>query len=321
MDRLKTLEIFKAVAEKGSFVKGAEGLGISCSVATRAVQDLEESLGARLLQRSSRRVALTPVGQDVLQRASALLEQYRDMEAVSSLTAHEPRGTVRVVAPASYGGPLLGSALAGFRAAHPTISVELRTTDDDADLAEDDADVALCVGREMRLSTIARWTGAATLRLYAAPSYLARRGLPTHPSELRSHDCLTWNGSRQGAGWKLRHLASGVAYLASIEGALQSNSVAAVAGAALHGTGVALLPDVLAADWVRQRRLEPVLLAWQPQPLDVYLAYSSRKHQPLRVRKLVDHLLDAMSALLVLERGVSPRPVARQATVPDQALT
>lgn len=298
MDRLRTLEIFKAVAERGSFSKGADSVGVSCSVATRAVQDLEESLGARLLQRSPRRIALTTVGEEVLQRAAELLDHYRDIEAVSSMTARDPRGVVRVVAPASYASALLAPSIAEFRSLHPKIAVELRAADDDAETIDDDADVALCVGRAIRPTLIARHVGTTSQKLYASPSYIARHGMPVHPSDLSLHECLTWSGPRRGQGWALRHAASGVPYQVAVDSAAHSNSLQVIVSAVLHGSGVALLPHVIAQELVRQQRLAPIMHAWQADPLDVCLAYSSRRHQPLRVRRLVDHLRESLAAEL-----------------------
>ena len=317
MDRLRTLEIFKAVAERGSFSKGAESVGVSCSVATRAVQDLEESLGARLLQRSPRRIALTVVGQEVLQRAADLLDHYRDIEAVSSLTARDPSGVVRVVAPASYASALLSTSLAEFRSLNPKIAVELRAADDDAETIDDEADVALCVGHPIRPTLIARHVGATSLRLYASPSYIARHGMPVHPSDLPQHECLTWSGARRGQGWSLRHVASGVPYQVDIDSAAHSNSLQVIVSAALHGAGIALLPHVIAQDLMRQQRLAPLMHAWQAEPLDVCLAYSSRRHQPLRVRRLVDHLRESLAA----ELNSSPRiaEVSSRAAEPTEA--
>jgi LysR family transcriptional regulator for bpeEF and oprC len=307
MDRLKALEIFKSVVDKGSFVKGAEALDVSCSVATRAVQDLESALGVRLLQRTTRSIALTAVGHEVLRRSTELLDQYRDIETMSSLSVSEAAGTVRLVAPASYGRQMLGPALASFRVMHPKVLVDLRMTDDCADVVDDEADLALCVGRDPRQSLIARRVGMARLGLYAAPSYLARRGTPRHPSELQSHDCLTCEGMRQGTSWEFHHASTRQQQAVTVRGVLSSNSVEALTSAAIHGAGIALLPDLLVGDFVQHARLQPVLQAWQAEPLGVYLAYSSRQHQPLRVRKLIDHLLEAIAAI---GDAVAPPPPA-----------
>jgi len=313
MDRLKALEIFKSVVDKGSFVKAAEALDISSSVATRAVQDLESALGVRLLQRTTRRITLTAVGHEVLRRSAELLQQYRDIEAMSSLSVSEAAGTVRLVAPVSYGRQMLGPALASFRVMYPKVSVDLRMTDDCADAADDEADLALCVGRGPRLSLIARRIGAAPLGLYAAPSYLARRGAPRHPSDLHEHDCLTCDGIRPGQSWEFRHAATQELHAAPVRGVLSSNSIETVTSAAMHGAGVALLPELLAHDGVEQARLQPVLPGWQAEPLSIYLAYSSRQHQPLRVRKLIEHLLEAVAAP---GAAMSPRLIQKRFVIP-----
>lgn len=309
MDRLKALEIFKSVVDKGSFVKGAEALDISCSAATRAVQELEASLGVRLLERSSRRIGLTAVGREVLQQTAELLARYRELEATSSLSASEAAGSVRLAAPAAYGRQVLVPALAHFSMLHPRIHVDLRVNDDGADLLADEADLALCLGPQLRQTLIARRVCIAQLGLYAAPSYVARKGAPRHPAELSAHDCL---GADGGAGlhWELRHAATQEVQLAAFDAALRSNSPDTVTSAALHGMGIVLLPDLLATDLVRQGRLQPVLPGWQAAPVGVYLAYGSR-HQPLRVRKLLDHLLEAIPAMT---RQRAPAPTHIETT-------
>lgn len=291
MDRLKSLEIFKSVADRGSFVKGAEALAISCSAATRAVQELEAALGVQLLQRTSRRIALTDVGHQVLQQSTELLDRYRELEAISSLSASEAAGSVRLVAPLAYGRAMLSQALASFRIMEPRINVELRLTAD-GDLIDDEADLALHVGGELRQSLIARRVGLVARGLYAAPSYVARRGAPRQPGELSEHDCLTCADS---GSWQFRHAATQQLQAAAVSGVLHSNSADAVIGAAVHGAGIVLLPTLLVRDLVEQGRLQPVLPGWQAEPLPVTLAYGSR-HQPLRVRKLIEHLLDAIPA-------------------------
>jgi DNA-binding transcriptional LysR family regulator len=295
MDRLKALEIFKSVVEKGSFAKAAKTLDVSAP-ATRAVQDLEAALGVRLLQRSSRRVAVTAVGHEVLQRSAGLLDQYRDMEALSSLSASEVAGTVRLVAPSSCAARVLGPALASFRALHPKVSIDLRVTDDGAAAGVEEADLAVCLGRDLRLSMIARRVGVARLGLYASGAYLARHGVPQHPLELQHHDCLTGDGIHPGPRWEFRHATTHETCLATIRSAVHSNNVETLTTAAMHGAGIVMLPDLLASDLVWEGGLQRVLAPWQAEPLDVYIAYRSRQHQPLRVRKLIDHLQAAIAA-------------------------
>ncbi|WP_280156607.1 LysR family transcriptional regulator [Piscinibacter sp. XHJ-5] len=294
MDRLKALEVFKSIVEHGSFVKGAEALGISRSVATRAVQDLEAHLRVRLLQRTTRRIALTVVGHNVLEQACGLIDQFRAMEAMSSLSGTEVAGSVRLVAPASYGRQMLGPALADFRSTYPGVSVDLRLVDDCVDVIDDEADLSICVGRGLRLSLIARKIGVARLGLYASSSYLVRNGAPEHPFDLQRHDCLTCHGIPH---WQFKHRHTQETHAASPRGVLNSNSVDTLIAAAIHGAGIVLLPCFLADRFVDAGELQSILEGWQAASLDVHLAYSSRQHQPLRVRKLIDHLSDAISSL------------------------
>jgi DNA-binding transcriptional LysR family regulator len=189
MDRLKALEIFKAVADRGSFVKAAEALDLSTPAVSRSVQDLEKTLGVRLLQRTTRRVSLTPEGEQVLQRARGMLDAYDELAALSSEGAAQVAGEIRFKAPASFSSWLV-PALAEFTARHPKARVQLVACDMPMDLVAERIDLDLRVTRVLPDSLIARRVGDVPIGVYAAPAYLARKGTPKHPHELAEHDCL-----------------------------------------------------------------------------------------------------------------------------------
>lgn len=182
MDRLRALEIFSSIAEQGSFVKGADSLNLSRCHATRAVQDLETLLGSKLLLRSTRRLSLTPIGQTVLTHARELLASYDALKAASNRDASEMAGSIRLVAPASYCVRRLGASLAAFVAMHPEVRVDLRLANDAIDVIEERAELALCAAGTVPRTLIARRISSTPMRLYASPSYLARRGMPIHPA-------------------------------------------------------------------------------------------------------------------------------------------
>jgi DNA-binding transcriptional LysR family regulator len=211
------------------------------------------------------------------------------------LRSSRQAGTVRLAAPASYARHVLGPALASFRAQYPRIEVDLLVVDDGADIVHGDADIALCVGRGPDLPTGAHRIGTARMALYASAAYLARRQMPRHPSELHAHDCLTCDAIQPRRHWALRHALTGEACDAAVNSVLHSNSIDAVASAAIHGAGIVMLPDLLAGDLVWEAQLQPVLGGWQAEPLSVHLACIARP-QLARVRKLMDHLLEAIDA-------------------------
>jgi LysR family transcriptional regulator, regulator for bpeEF and oprC len=290
MDRLKTLEIFQAVADKASFVRAANALNLSTPVVTRAVQDLEKLLGARLLQRSTRRVTLTAEGVRVLERGRALLRAFDELTADSGRSASEMTGDIRLTAPASFGASRLGPVLARFMARHPHLRVELVSTDAPLDLVEHGIDLALRVASELPGSLIARQIGEAGMSVFGAPAYLEHRGVPRHPEELPRHDCLIYSGTGRKTPWRFTHAATRQRVEPAIDGKLCTNSGEALLAAAVHGSGLALLPRFVAEEAVARGKLRAVLEDWVSPALGVYLAYSSRRQQPLRVRALIEHL-------------------------------
>ncbi|CAG0946559.1 HTH-type transcriptional regulator DmlR [Gammaproteobacteria bacterium] len=290
MDRLRALEIFKTVAVKGSFVKAAELLNLSNPVVTRAVQELEAMLGVRLLQRSTRRMSLTPEGSAVLERAKSLLDAFDELASIGSTS----EGEIRLTAPASFGAARLIPVLAKFRATHPKVRVDLVLTDERLDLVEHGIDLALRIARTLPDSLIARRIGEARIGAFSAPEYLRARGMPRHPDELEAHDCLVYGGPGRDSTWRFHHPVTQALVEPALRASFFANSTEALLGAALHGAGLAMLPHFLVESAVAQGRLVPVLAQWPSPALDVYLAYGSARNQPQRVRQLIDHLAAAL---------------------------
>jgi DNA-binding transcriptional LysR family regulator len=297
MDRLKTLEIFQAVAHKRSFVKAAESLNLSTAVVSRAVQDLEALLGVRLLQRTTRCVSLTAEGHAALERAQALLASFDELAASSSLSASEAAGDIRFTAPASFGAARLGPVLATFMARHPKVRVELLLTDTPVDLIEQGIDLALRAAWALPDSLIARRIGEARMGVFAAPAYLRARGTPRHPDELAQHDCLAYTGAARETPWQFRHPVTQQPIEPALRTVFSANNAEVLLAAAAQGAGLVLLPHFLAEPAVAKGELQPVLSAWATPALGLHLAYSSRRNQPLRVRKLIDFLAQALGAM------------------------
>ncbi|HEX6362202.1 MAG TPA: LysR family transcriptional regulator [Albitalea sp.] len=307
MDRLKSLEIFKTVAEKGSFVRAADALALSNAVVTRAVQDIEQMLGVRLLQRTTRRVSLTAEGEDVLERTRRLLESFEDLAAASRVNAGQIAGDIRFTAPASFASQL-GPVLAAFHARYPEVRLQLVATDAPLDLVAERIDLALRIARELPDSLIARRVGDVPIGVYASPAYLARKGTPKHPDELARHDCLVHASTGREAAWSFRHPVTQQPVEPAVRGTLSSNNAEALMAAALRGSGLALLPQFVVREAVADGRLQQVLNAWPCPPLTMALAYTSRRNQPLRVRKLIEHLLEALPVATDLVDGEASEP-------------
>lgn len=305
MDRLKALATFKAVVDEGGFARAAAALDISCAVVTRSVQELESLLGVRLLQRTTRRVALTPLGREVLDHAARLLDGYERLAEIGSLAASDASGTVRLAAPVSYARRCLGPALAAFAARHPRVGLELRFADGPVDVLDGAADLALCRTQELKPALIARRVAEAEVGLYAAPGYLAQRGMPAHPQALAGHGCLAGDEADGGA-WRLHPAGGGDEAVVPVRGAVRSNDAELLIGAATLGAGLVLQPAFMVEDAVAAGRLQRVLPAWRGEAFTLHLTYLSRQHQPLAVRLLIDHLSQALGAA-----AAAPREAAR----------
>ena len=298
MDRLRMLEVFKAVADRGSFTKAADALGLSNAVTSRALQELETELGVRLLQRTTRSVSLTSEGRDVLERAQSLLESYDDLLAASKVGAEETAGEIRLSAPSSLGGRRLGPLLAGFTERYPLVRVDLQLTDSQDDMVGEGVDLALRMGDDLRHSLIARRIGQIRLGMFASPGYLKRYGVPQHPGELARHHCLTYGGAGKTPAWRLRHRHTGEQGEWPARGTLHTNNGDALAAAAVCGSGLVLLPRYLVEGAVSRGELQEVLADWQAPALGLYLAYASRRNQPVRVRRLIEHLAEKVRETL-----------------------
>ncbi|MGA0610822.1 LysR substrate-binding domain-containing protein [Caldimonas sp. KR1-144] len=303
MDRLKTLSIFKAIADHGGFSRAAEALEMSPAQVTRSVHDLEAELGVQLLQRTTRRVSLTGIGQEVLERARGLLDQYEELADLSRATTGEASGSVRVLAP-TFVRHLIAPVLAQYRARFPKVAIDLRLSDRAPDLVAEEADLALCRQQDLRPSLVARPMAQIEMGVFASTDYLRRKGTPARPAQLLGHDCLSATALHAGEDWRFTD-ATGDTCQVSAKGWLCMNDPAMLMELALHGAGIALLPLSMAEDAVAQGRLVRVLPQWRAEPLSLQLVYLTRRHQSMAVRKLIDHLAEHLNA------PAQPRPSLR----------
>lgn len=296
MDRLSALATFKMVVDCGSFRRAAEVLEVSNAKVSRTVLELESLLGAQLLQRSSRRLSLTSVGHEVLQRATELLDTYQSLTEWSRRTAIEPVGAVRVGAPAALARHLLVPALTEFMRVYPGISVNLRTRDASADVFDEEVDLLLSLHNGLRPGLIARLIGHSEVGLYASPAYLARHPGPLDLESLLAHNCLRSDDINGHGAWHLRHAANGLSRELSVMGTLRFSHADVLLATMLEGAGIALLPQCMAAEYVARGECRRLLPAWTGHPLPIYLAWGSRRHLPSAVRALIDHLAGALSS-------------------------
>jgi DNA-binding transcriptional LysR family regulator len=289
MDRLQAIEAFVRVVEAGSFVRAAERMRVSTSSLSRLLADLEAHVGARLLQRTTRRLSLTESGQAYYERCFTLLADLAEADAVAGQAAGAVRGTLRLTCSYNMAEQRVAPAIARFAGAHPQLRFELEVSDRIVDLVDEGFDLAIRVGAVGSDRLVARRLGAMRLTLAAAPAYLARHGTPQSPAELAQHNLLAYAYSSSPRLWRLKD-AAGTVHEVRVAGTLQANSGDALRAAAVQGLGIVNEPDFMLAGALARGELVPLLPGFEAGGGDIWAVYPSRRHLSLKVRLFVDHL-------------------------------
>lgn len=298
MDQLRALRVFLRVVSEGSFAGAARALDLAPAVVTRAVADLERHLGTRLLQRTTRRIALTDAGAAYRERAQRIVAELDDADAAAGESTRQPRGELRVLCPPAFAAHQLAARLPRFRERHPRVSIELSASGP-VETADQNFDVSIVsVGMQpMSGDFVARPLVRSAFVVCASPAYLQRRGRPAGPDDLLQHEALVPAVAalrreltlfREGA----RKEPSSVS-IPVPAAALATSHLDTLLGAAVAGLGVAGLPSFVADAPLRDGRLERVLPEWRGVSLALYVAVPTRRHLPARTRAFVDFLLDA----------------------------
>ena len=288
MDRITSMTTFTAVVTSGSFAGAAQRLSMSPAMVTNHVRALEEYLGARLLNRTTRKLSLTEAGRAYYDQCSLILAQIEAADSSVADLQSQPRGRLRVNAAniLSHG---MASLIGGFSAAYPDITVELTTTDRMVDLVEERIDVAVRFNRPPDSGVIMRRLGHFRVALYAAPAYLARHGAPQEPGELSRHNCMAYmypGFDRLTREWTLK--GPGGEVTVPISGKLHTNGVETLLRAAFDGSGVAMALSCTAGPAVRSGRLVRVLPDYHLGEFPIIALYPHREHVSAKVRSFVD---------------------------------
>jgi len=292
VDRFDNMRVFAKVVESGSFTGAAARLSVSASMVSQHVKELEERLGARLLNRTTRKVSLTETGRAYYERCTRLLADLEETEqAVSDMHA-APRGELRINATPSFGILQLAPAIADFTAHFPGISVELMLSERPVDLIAEGFDVAVRVEELPDSSLIARQLAPCRMVVCGAPSYFERHGVPRTPADLANHNCLTAAGNVLSyyRAWHLT-AADGTALNISPIGNLRSNSGAVLIVAAFAGHGLVCLPTYFVGEALQSGRLVTVLDDYMAPPYTLRALYPHNRHLSAKVRAFVDFLV------------------------------
>ena len=292
---LEGLAIFAKVGELRSFALTAKELDLSKATVSKAIARLEKRLGARLFNRTSRRLALTDAGQRLLDRAARILAEGEAAESEAHAQSASPRGLVRLAVPMSFGLREVAPLLPDFLAAYPDVSVDLYLGDELVDLIGAGFDAALRIAALPDSSLRARRLRDVRRYLVAAPSYLEARGSPSHPNDLLRHACLCYAYLPAPDLWRFVNDAGEEVQIRP-SGPLRANNADAFAPALLAGLGLAVQPDFIVAGAIEDGRLEVVMPEWKPPPIALHLVMPPGGPRPARVEVLAAFLVNRLGS-------------------------
>ena len=290
MDKLEAMNAFAKVVAAGSYAEAGRRLGLTRSAVSKAVMELEQLLGARLLDRTTRRVTPTEAGRAYYERCVAIVADVEETESQISRLNDFPRGTLRVNAPMSFGTRYLGAAVADFMAHYSELKLELILNDRFIDPLEEGVDVTVRIGSLSNSSLIARRLAPARLALVASPAYIARHGAPDAPEDLSAHACLAYGHMATAQRWTLQSGKEAVSV--SVESRLCSNNGDVLREAALKGNGITNLPTFLIGPDIAAGRLKVVLPDYPPSPLAIYAIYAPNRYLAAKSRVFIDFLVE-----------------------------
>ncbi|RDJ99688.1 LysR family transcriptional regulator [Paraburkholderia lacunae] len=290
MDRLTSMAVFVKTADSGSFAAAALAFGISSQMAGKHVSTLEERVGARLLNRTTRRQSLTEIGQIFYERCKALLADAQAAESVAQDLSLSPRGRLRITAPVTFGACCLAPLITRYLHANPEVRVELSLTDRFVDLIDEGYEAAIRLGSLSDSSLIARPLMPYRLVVCAAPRYLAERGVPQTPQELADHECLSFVYTSQPVDTEWRFSDAHGEKSVPISGRFQVNDMKALQAAALNGGGVILGPEVALKDDLAAGRLVRVLADYEAPARPMHLVFPASRATP-KLRAFINQVV------------------------------
>ena len=291
MEMLNEMAVFSQVVDSGGFSAAARILGLNTSAVSRHVSRLEAHLGGRLLQRTTRSLALTELGAQVYAACTRMLGTAREIHALAGSYSARPNGLIRVTAPVVFGQVWLAPRLRGFLDMYPEVDVRLTLVDRTVDLIEEGVDLAIRIARELAPGLAARTLCTMRYVLVAAPAYLDRHGVPETPQALPGHCCSHLGCGPFGDAWTLRR-GDVIAHV-KVPGRLTINSSAAILAMVESGGGIGLVPDFTARAALAAGQVQQVLPEWEfcePYTGSVHAVYMPGPHLALKVRAFIDYL-------------------------------
>jgi DNA-binding transcriptional LysR family regulator len=292
MDRFQEMKVFVAVVDNGSFVRAADALNSSKAAVSRLLADLERRLGARLLNRTTRRLSLTDDGKMFYARCTELLNALEEAESELNTRTGEAAGHLRVTAPVTFGNNLLAPLWGDFLAQHPKVSLDVNLSDRTADLVEEGLDLAVRIARAPHPVFIARKLASTRMVLCASPEYLAKNGTPSKPQDLAEHEVVSYTYWSSRDEWEFKRADAEVETVKT-RPRMHANSGDTCVAAALKHRGIVMQPDFLLYEALRSGALVRLLPDYEAVELGIYAVYASRRQLPLKLRYLIDFLVES----------------------------
>ena len=290
MDRLQSMRVFSKVVEQGSFVGAAKVLNLSNAVVTRHVADLENHLGTRLLNRSTRRMSLTETGQGYLERVRSILIEIDEADAAASAVSKRPAGILNIYSQIGFGQMQLARLLPKYSLQYPEVTLDVTMSDRTVDLVEEGFDIGIfTVFQKFDVSMVARQLGIAEVLLCASPDYLRKHGLPLLPEDLQQHACLNFSLEHLRHHWSFQS-GDGVSTI-PITSKVMSNNADLLRHCALAGMGIAMRSSYSLGDDLETGKLVRVLADHHINKISVQLVYPSRRLLSAKVRSFVDFMM------------------------------
>jgi DNA-binding transcriptional LysR family regulator len=289
MEDLERMAIFARVVEAKSFSEAARQLNLSKSLVSKQITELEKSIGARLLNRTTRALSLTDAGAVFFEHCAKIVEELKEARFAVGRLHDEPRGSLRSSSSVAFGRLHVAPALAEFLVAYPEVKIDMVTTDRFVDLAEEGFDIVIRITKDPAPNVVARKLAVVNRKMCATPAYFAQHGVPKSPADLERHNCLTYTYLNPQDSWRLRGPQGEITLKAS--GNLRLNDDDALAEAVLAGVGIAVLPTFLIGKELQSGKLQSVLSEFVPSERSIYAVYLPTRYLPAKVRRFIDYLL------------------------------
>jgi DNA-binding transcriptional LysR family regulator len=290
MDRWHAIKGFMNVLELRSYTAAARKLGLSRSHLSKQITSLEDGLGVRLLNRTTKHVSPTEIGEAYYEVCSRAFGELENAEADLGALRRMPRGRLKILAPKSLAVLELVDASRSFAGAYPDLEVEIFIEDQLLDIVERGFDLALRFGEQPDSALVARKIATFTLIPCATPRYLKKYGIPRRPADLSHHNCLRHLGMTKDSSWRFQEKGEEVA--TAVHGRISSNSTVFLRECVLHGEGIGLMPSYSVRKDIKARRLRPLLTKYATTSLPLYAVHPGHRHLATKVRICVDFLVD-----------------------------